>query len=1170
MPRIVSLVTTEIIEARIREKQQLVYASLSGTSNNYDQDSLYQNISTPYQNGGVYWASKHEFEHDSQRGAFPDYLEVKLYNSDRKDTVIGKTLVPRILLTQEQICGRTWFPCSITETASGYGSIRFSVVYTPPAAGNSKHVIVVKIVECKKLNCSIPSMKPSPYVVVSMLPDPKGLNMTRTTVISTNENPKFNETLTFRDDKFDADNEIAIFVFGQLANELDIHGHVRIPLSIIKANEKFEREMPLSPIINLSTDKRVRSSLNSMGPDSKFAHMQEKNILKKFHSSDFNSGKSHKWQNQYAPSAVSCVFCLGMIPKNSNVKSCSECRGTCHRVCSKYCVNSCGYHTMVQLNFLKEDLNVYKFENYMRFFKNLVADNFLLVNIIEKNREEASRALIKICDSLNCAHEYLNCLLKYEINLSENLGTLFRNNSMASKSVEVFFKYHGMGYLKEVLKDPITEFLRNDSDGELDPTRLDNPAEQSPKNLANLMALCDSLMNSILSKQDSFPKPLQGVLHDVSGHVMSRFSDPTAVYSALAGFVFLRYIAPAILGPNLFELTKEFINEKKKRSLTLAAKTIQNLANLTIFGKKEPFMIPMNQFLEPRIAVMTKYLDSVSMPVTLREAAYGKKMKRVDAEAQLAIVADIVRDAIDRGVKDENLNKSPVFIDLVESVKELEIPRLIDYDIPNIQHLTVADSPMKSAVDAPVSAKQFLISKSLLLQEESNPSLGTRSILGHDSAVLPADDFERTMSIKSHKNSSTSQSQRPSVVRKLPRASTVIDQEALLSLTMKRGQENDRKQSVNYDLFIPVDDSLASANMSRQLSKDNEKSNANSRSSLPIVEVQEVDKPKGVTRLSDSRLPSDAPKTSNLAVEQRNSSRISQVVFDNVSIRSTAVEDDKRNSYLNKNDKSLKSLFSVIETAVSNASQFESNYQGVVICNECKSTIQGEYLVIDGRSFHVHHFVCTVCSKDGRDGAKLFNDKLYCIDHYLEYSKDKVCFRCDQVWNKGESIVKALDSLWHSTCFTCAVCDCALNTGFIPHEGLPYCLEHYKRFVGLVCDGCGLILDNEYLTINDMKYHKACRTCKVCSNSIANKKYVIMNEYIYCHEHFDAALSCTRCKDNIKEGEYISIPMRDGPLVFHSDHFTCELCSVYLTPKTYYLTQKSNVRCRKCIFEKYD
>ncbi|CAG2068977.1 unnamed protein product, partial [Timema podura] len=51
-------------------------------------------------------------------------------------------------------------------------------------------------------------------------------------------------------------------------------------------------------------------------------------------------------------------------------------------------------------------------------------------------------------------------------------------------------------------------------------------------------------------------------------------------YSVISGFIFLRFFAPAILGPKLFDLTTEQIDSQTNRTLTLISKTIQSLGNL--------------------------------------------------------------------------------------------------------------------------------------------------------------------------------------------------------------------------------------------------------------------------------------------------------------------------------------------------------------------------------------------------------------------------------------------------------------------------------------------------------------------------------------------------------------------------------------------------------------
>lgn len=84
-----------------------------------------------------------------------------------------------------------------------------------------------------------------------------------------------------------------------------------------------------------------------------------------------------------------------------------------------------------------------------------------------------------------------------------------------------------------------------------------------------------------------------------------RFPDePNIRYMAVSGFIFLRFFGPALLGPKLFGLRDEHADAVVSRTLTLATKTLQNLASLCEFGQKEPYMIDLNSLINERKEAM--------------------------------------------------------------------------------------------------------------------------------------------------------------------------------------------------------------------------------------------------------------------------------------------------------------------------------------------------------------------------------------------------------------------------------------------------------------------------------------------------------------------------------------------------------------------------------------
>ena len=62
--------------------------------------------------------------------------------------------------------------------------------------------------------------------------------------------------------------------------------------------------------------------------------------------------------------------------------------------------------------------------------------------------------------------------------------------------------------------------------------------------------------------------------------------------------------------------TAEHVDKTAARSLTLVAKTLQNLANLVPFGQKEPFMADMNDLINSRIPDMKRFIIEASVRTT--------------------------------------------------------------------------------------------------------------------------------------------------------------------------------------------------------------------------------------------------------------------------------------------------------------------------------------------------------------------------------------------------------------------------------------------------------------------------------------------------------------------------------------------------------------------------
>lgn len=92
---------------------------------------------------------------------------------------------------------------------------------------------------------------------------------------------------------------------------------------------------------------------------------------------------------------------------------------------------------------------------------------------------------------------------------------------------------------------------------------------------------------------------------------MPRFLE--AKYTAVGAFIFLRFFCPAIVAPEAEGLVSTPPSKEMRRGLLLIAKIIQNLANNVLFGAKEPYMFPLNDFLTQNIYHVTTFLREISV-----------------------------------------------------------------------------------------------------------------------------------------------------------------------------------------------------------------------------------------------------------------------------------------------------------------------------------------------------------------------------------------------------------------------------------------------------------------------------------------------------------------------------------------------------------------------------
>lgn len=87
-------------------------------------------------------------------------------------------------------------------------------------------------------------------------------------------------------------------------------------------------------------------------------------------------------------------------------------------------------------------------------------------------------------------------------------------------------------------------------------------------------------MEAILSSGKNFPSDVSQVLSDLRDLAVTKFCNNNLEdlqNQIVSGFVFLRFFAPAIVNPKLFEIRNDMPDPMTRRTLTLISKSIQSL-----------------------------------------------------------------------------------------------------------------------------------------------------------------------------------------------------------------------------------------------------------------------------------------------------------------------------------------------------------------------------------------------------------------------------------------------------------------------------------------------------------------------------------------------------------------------------------------------------------------
>jgi len=246
-----------------------------------------------------------------------------------------------------------------------------------------------------------------------------------------------------------------------------------------------------------------------------------------------------------------------------------------------------------------------------------------LAAVSTKKEKPVAECLVKTFEMRRSAGHFIKMITSAEIENTTDPNVIFRSNTVATKAVDMYMRLTGMPYLMSIMKPIVQQIImRNEQKKiscELDEFRIEGqPAKKQKiikKNLLTLHNYVSQIFDDIIAQSHRLPTNFRYIFEHIAKAVEQKWPEhETVKYTSIAGFIFLRFFGPSLLAPKSYNLTESHPPPNAERDLKLIAKTLQSLANLVLFGKKEPFMMPANQFIQQNLDKMKHYLSMICQP----------------------------------------------------------------------------------------------------------------------------------------------------------------------------------------------------------------------------------------------------------------------------------------------------------------------------------------------------------------------------------------------------------------------------------------------------------------------------------------------------------------------------------------------------------------------------
>ncbi|XP_059850332.1 ras GTPase-activating protein 2 isoform X2 [Hypanus sabinus] len=328
-------------------------------------------------------------------------------------------------------------------------------------------------------------------------------------------------------------------------------------------------------------------------------------------------------------------------------------------------------------------------------------------------KQEAVLPLVRLLLHHKKLVPFLHALAELDLQQTQEVNTIFRGNSLATRCIDETMKLVGKHYLKVTLKPILDEICDSCKTCEIDPIKL-KEGDNVEVNKENLRHYVERVFNLIVQSSMSCPTLMCEVFNSLQNLARKQFPDDLHVkYSAVSSFVFLRFFAVAIVSPHSFHLRPHHPDAHTFRVLTLISKTIQTLGSWCSLSKsklssfKESYMCEffklfqedkcidsVKKFIDEVSSVQSKEPSGVDEPIILKE---GEIIKRAQGRNRIRKVHNFKKRWLRLTNREisyhKQSGKDPLYSILIKNIIAVEKVEERCFNRKNMFQILIVDRP---------------------------------------------------------------------------------------------------------------------------------------------------------------------------------------------------------------------------------------------------------------------------------------------------------------------------------------------------------------------------------------------------------------------------------------------------------------------------------------------